>query len=88
MSANNSPFIKKTILKAIMKRTRLKNKFIKYRCERNKRAYNAQRNLCVSLVRKAKKNTLITLTSETSLICQQKVLENCEAIIYRQRNES
>ena len=37
-----------------MKRTRLTNKFIKYRCERNKRAYNAQRNLCVSLVRKAK----------------------------------
>ena len=88
MSANNSPFIKKTILKAIMKRTRLKNKFIKYRCERNKRVYNAQRNLCVSLVRKAKKNNLITLTSETSLICQQKVFENCEAIIYRQRNES
>ena len=52
---NNSPFVNKTILKAIMKRTRLKNKFIKYRCERNKRAYNAQRNLCVSLVRKAKK---------------------------------
>ena len=26
--ANNSPFINKTILKAIMKRTRLKNKFI------------------------------------------------------------
>ena len=53
--ANNSPFISKTILKAIMKRTRLKNKFIKYRCERNKRTYNEQRNLCVSLVRKAKK---------------------------------
>ena len=30
--ANNSPLIKKTILKAIMKQTRLKNKFIKYRC--------------------------------------------------------
>ena len=38
-----------------MKGTRLKNKFIKYRCEGNKRPYNAQRNLCVSLVRKAKK---------------------------------
>ena len=53
--ANNSPFIHKTILKAIMKQTRLKNKFIKYRCERNKRAYNAQINLCVFLLRKAKK---------------------------------
>ena len=51
----NSPFINKTILKAIIKRTRLKNKFIKYRCERNEKAYNAQRNLCISLVRKAKK---------------------------------
>ena len=38
-----------------MKGTRLKNIFIKYSCEKNKRAYNAQRNLCVSLVRKAKK---------------------------------
>ena len=41
----NNPFINKSILKAIIKRTRLKNKFIKYRCEGNKRAYNAQRNL-------------------------------------------
>ena len=48
-SANNSPFISKTILKTIMKRTRLKNKFIKYRSERNKKIYNAQRNLCISL---------------------------------------
>ena len=53
--ANNSPFINKTILRAIMKRTRLKNKF-KYQCEGNKRAYNVQRKLCVSLVRKAKKD--------------------------------
>ena len=30
MLANNSPFINKNILKAIMKRTRFKNKFIKY----------------------------------------------------------
>ena len=50
--ANNSPFINKTILKTIMKRTRLKNKFIKYRRERNKRTYKeTQRNLCISLAR-------------------------------------
>ena len=53
--ANISPFINKTILKAIMKRMRLKNGFIKYWCERIKRAYNAQENLCVFLVRLAKK---------------------------------
>ena len=33
--ANNIPFINKTIFKTVMKRTRLKNKFTKYRCERN-----------------------------------------------------
>ena len=46
--ANTSPYINKTILKAIMKRTRMKNKCIKYRCERKKRSYNAQGNLCLS----------------------------------------
>ena len=38
-----------------MKQTRLKNKFMKYRSERQKRGYSAQRNLCVSLARKTKK---------------------------------
>ena len=55
-------------LKAIMKRIRLKNKFVKYRCEGNKRAYNAQRNLCFSSEKGKKKITLIILASETSLI--------------------
>ena len=50
----------KTILKPIIKRTTLRNNFLKYRCGTNNRAYNAQRNLCVSLVRKAKNYTLIT----------------------------
>ena len=38
-----------------MKRTRSKNKFINYSCEGNKRVYTAQRNMCVSLIRKVKK---------------------------------
>ena len=33
-----------------MKRSRLRNKFL------NSKAHNAQRNLCVSLIRQAKKN--------------------------------
>ena len=52
--ANSSPFINKTILKTIMKQTRLKNKFMKYRSERQKRTYSAQRNLCGFLARKTK----------------------------------
>ena len=54
--ANNSPFMNKTILKAIMKRTRLRNKFLKDVSDSNRVAYNTQRNYCVSLVRKAKKS--------------------------------
>lgn len=69
IKANSNPFISKTILKAKMNWTRQKNKFNKYWCERNKKAYNAQKNLFVSLVRKAKKEiTLIILMTEMSMI--------------------
>ena len=51
---NNVPFMNKDITKAIMKRTRLRNNYLKNRCDANRKAYNVQRNLCVSLVRKAK----------------------------------
>ena len=38
-----------------MKRTRLRNKFLKHRTGENKRSYSKQRNYCVSLLRKTKK---------------------------------
>ena len=37
-----------------MNRTRLRNSYLKNRCDANRKAYNAQRSLCVSLVGKAK----------------------------------
>ena len=39
VKANNSPFMNKTILKAIMKRTRLRNRFLKDMSDSNKVAY-------------------------------------------------
>ena len=51
--ANNDPFMNKDITKAIMKRTRLRNNYLKHRCDANRKAYNAQRSLCFSLERKA-----------------------------------
>ena len=51
----------KTIVKTVTTRARLRNNFFKNTYEANKRAYNAQRNLCVSLVRKAKKEYFNTL---------------------------
>ena len=45
----------KTLSKEIMKRTTLRNKFLKNRNDYNKREFSKQRNYCVSLVRKSKK---------------------------------
>ena len=39
-----------------MKRTRLRNPYVKKRTEATKAAYNYQRNICVSLLRKSKKS--------------------------------
>ena len=48
--AKDGSFMNKEIRKAIMKRTRLRNKYFKSQCVTT----NSQRNLCVSIVRKAK----------------------------------
>ena len=45
----------KTLFKEIMKRTRLRNKFLKNRKYYNKIEFSKQRNYCLSLVRKSKK---------------------------------
>ena len=45
----------KTLKKAIMTRSRLKNKFLKNQNRENKLVYNKQRNVCTSLLRKEKK---------------------------------
>ena len=45
----------KTISKEIMRRTRLKNKFLENRNDYNKREFSKQRNHCVSLAGKSKK---------------------------------
>ena len=57
--SNHSPFLNKEILKAVMNRTRLKNKFLRSRSTEDRSAYNQQRNFCLSLVRKAKKKRLL-----------------------------
>ena len=44
------------ISKAIMTRTRLRNRFLKNRSNRNRDLFSKQRNLCVSLLRKSKKD--------------------------------
>ena len=52
--ANNSPFMNKTLSKAIMTRSRLRNKFIKNPTQENKINYTKFRNYCTGLSRKEK----------------------------------
>ena len=53
--ANNSPFMNKTLSKAVMTRSRLRNKFTKNPTAENKSNYTKYRNYCTGLFRKVKK---------------------------------
>ena len=53
--ANNAPFMTKKLSKAIMTRSRLRNRFLKNPNNVTKNNYNKQRNFCVNLLRKEKR---------------------------------
>ena len=53
---NQGLFITKTLSKAIMKRSRLRNKFLSTKSNIHRKVYNKQRNYVVSLLRKGKKD--------------------------------
>ena len=57
---NQSPFINKDIHKAVMTRTRLRNKFLKEPTQMNRLAYKKQRNYCVSLLCQSKKQYMVS----------------------------
>ena len=54
--ANEAPFMSKELHKAIMKRPRLRNKFLKHRTDTNKKNYSTQENLCKKLLKNTKKS--------------------------------
>ena len=49
------PFMNKTLSKAIMHTTRFHNKYLRNKTDENERKYTKQRNYCVSLLRKSKR---------------------------------
>ena len=61
---NNKQFMNKALSKAIMQRTKLRNKFLKDPSAENKFSYNKQRNWCVSLLRKEKKKYFANLNEK------------------------
>ena len=68
--ANDSPFMTKALRKEHMKRSNLRNKYLKDRTEENHSAFKLQRNKCVSLLKKAKKSYFGNLKS--SEVCDNK----------------
>ena len=56
---NNSPFMNRTLSKEIMKKSRLRNKFLKGKSEADKKNYVKQRNYCLYLGER-KRNTMET----------------------------
>ena len=52
---NQAPYMSKKLSKEIMKRSRLRNKFLNTRSDLDRKAYNKQRHYVVSLTRKEKK---------------------------------
>jgi len=57
LRANNASFVTKELRQAIMKRSKLRNSYLKHKTEREITgdAYRKQRNLCVSLLKKSKR---------------------------------
>ena len=56
LRANQGRFITKYLHKAIMKRSRLWNKFLRDRTDISREEYKKQRNICVNLLKKAEKD--------------------------------
>ena len=52
---NHSRFVNKELNKAIMERSRLRNEYLENKTRAARIAYNKQRNVCVSILRKSKK---------------------------------
>ena len=57
--ANQASFMNLKLNKEIMKSSRLRNEFLNTKSDNDRKAYNKQRNLCVSLIR-----ILIRVTSQ------------------------
>ena len=55
LRGNNAPFMNKTLSKAMMHRSKLKNNYNKNPTDDNKNRYKKQRNFCVNLLKREKK---------------------------------
>ena len=82
LRANHSNFVTKELSKSIMNRSRLRNQFLKNRSVESRIKYSKQRNICIALLRKTKRKYYEAL--KLSDVNDNKVLENCQAIVWKQ----
>ena len=62
---NNAPFMNRTLSKAFMHISRLKNRYHKFLTEGNRNSFKRYRNFCVSLLKKEKRNYYNNLDIKT-----------------------
>ena len=79
LRANQGKFMTKDLLKAIMKRSRLRNKFLRDRTEMSRKEYKKQRNFCVNLLKKAKKDHFANL-DVNSVLDNRKFWQNVKPL--------
>ena len=70
--AKEAPFMTKELHKRIMKRSRLRNKFLKNKNEINRNNYKVQRNYCKKLLKTTKKQYFNNLN--TSKVTDNRIL--------------
>ena len=70
--ANQIPFITKELSRKVMKRLRLRSNLLRKKIEENRKLYPKQKNKCVSLLKKAKKEYYQNL-DEKNVIDNKKV---------------
>ena len=70
----------KTLSKEIMKRSNLRNKYLKSRSEEDRQRFRKQINLCVSLLRKTKKSYYSNL-DDKNVIDNRKFLKTVKAML-------
>ena len=86
LRANNSPFMNKTLSKAVMTRSRLRNKFLKDPNNVNRYNYTKYRNYCTALFRHEKR--LYYNNLNTKLITDNKTFWKTVKLLFSDKHFS
>ena len=79
LRANQGKFMTKGLYKAVMKRSRHRNKFLRDRTEMSRKEYKKQRNFCVNLLKNAKKDHFANL-DVNSVLDNRKFWQNVKPL--------